>query len=128
MKKWLFSFSVIIILFGILVALGYLKKGNDPSYEFIFLDALSLSGFFAILFSCFVWVSQEGAFDILIYGTKRFFKSFTKRREDDPFPKTFLEYVEIKREKPKLPVLPTVIVALVPIAIYIILRILGIHC
>ncbi|MFA6611711.1 MAG: DUF3899 domain-containing protein [Bacilli bacterium] len=128
MKKWLFSFSVIIILFGILVALGYLKKGNDPSYEFIFLDALSLSGFFAILFSCFVWVSQEGAFDILIYGTKRFFKSFTKRREDDPFPKTFLEYVEIKREKTKLPVLPTMIVALIPITIYIILRMLGIHC
>ncbi len=128
MKKWIFSFCVITILFGFLVSLGYMKKRYDPSYEFIFLDALSLSGFIAILSSCFLWVYQEGAFDILIYGTKKFFKSFTKQKENDPLPKTFIEYVETRRDKKKLPILPTIVVALIPITIYIILRLLEINC
>lgn len=128
MKKWIFSFCIVSILFGALVAIGYIKKGYDPNYEFIFLDALSLSGFFAILFACFIWVSQEGAFDMLIYGTKKFLKSFTRKKEDDPFPKTFIEYVEIRRGKTKLPILPTIVVAFIPITIYIILRLLEIDC
>lgn len=128
MKKWIFSFSSVTLLFVLLVILGYIKKGYDPKYEYIFLDALSLSGFIAILFSCFLWVSQEGAFDILVYGTKIFFRSFTRKKEDDPFPKTFIEYVDIKRDKTKLPVLPTMIVALIPIAIYVVLRLFEINC
>ncbi len=128
MKKWIFSFCVITIMFGLLVVLGYMKKKYDPSYEFIFLDALSLSGFIAILVSCFIWVSQEGAFDILIYGTKKFLKSFSRQKENDPLPKTFIEYVQIRRDKTKLPILPTIVVAFIPIIIYIILRLLGIDC
>ena len=128
MKKWIFSFCVITILFGFLVSLGYMNKRYDPSYEFIFLDALSLFGFIAILSSCFLWVYHEGAFDILIYGTKKFFKSFTNQKKNDPLPKTVIEYVETRRDKKKLPILPTIVVALIPITIYIILRLLEINC
>ena len=128
MKKWIFSASAVVILFGILVGIGYMKKEYNPNYQYIYLDALSLSGFLAILFACFIWVTQEGTFDMLIYGTKKFIKIFTGKRENDPFPKTYLEYVETKRGKTKLPVLPTIIIALIPLVIYFILRYLEIDC
>lgn len=126
MKKWLIPIGIEIILFVMFLINNYAKLEFNPDYKYIFMDALGTSSFILLLFASFVWVTQEGTFDILIYGTKKFFRYiFNPRSENNR--QTYLEYVEEKRDSKKLPILPSIIVSLVPLITYIILAIIGLE-
>lgn len=65
-------------------------------------DSFFVSGLLVMLFWILIYLSQEGAFDIIVYGTKKFFNYLLKRHpEDSSLPKTYYDYVSLKREKKK---------------------------
>lgn len=126
MKKWIIPICIEIILFVMFLINNYAKLEFNPEYKYIYMDALGTSGIILLLFSGFIWVTQEGTFDILIFGTKKFFRYiFNPKSENNK--QTYLEYVEERRETKKLPIIPSIIVSLVPLITYIILAIIGLE-
>ena len=65
-------------------------------------DSFSLGGLLPILFWLLVWVSEKGAFDLIVYSVRKLF-SFTFRihPEKSNLPPTYADYVAIKKDKRK---------------------------
>ena len=65
-------------------------------------DSFSLGGLLPILFWLLVWVSEKGAFDLIVYSVRKLF-SFTFRihPEKSNLPPTYADYVAIKKAKRK---------------------------
>lgn len=64
----------------------------------VFADAFTVSGILNMLFFLLVILAREGAFDMIVYGTKRFFIFiFKKNPEESSHPRTYFDYVVQKR-------------------------------
>ena len=120
--KWIIPLAIEIILFGLFLLAGYKHNELDPAYKYIYINALGSSGLIMLLFSLFIFVTQEGVFDIVIYGTKKFFKYLLSSRRDENR-QTYIEYVEEKRDRKKVNLWPSIIISLLPLVIYFILTI-----
>lgn len=65
-------------------------------------DSLAIAGLLCLLFWALVWVSEEGAFDIIVYGTRKFLAYlFRPHPEQGTLPKTYYDYVMERRAKPR---------------------------
>lgn len=64
----------------------------------IYADGFFVSGILTTLFYILVLLSHAGAFDFLVYSTKKFFSFIFKRKVDETkLPASYYEYVVLKR-------------------------------
>lgn len=80
--------------------------GNSLDYQAnklrIYGDSFFVSGITTTLFYCLVLLSNAGAFDMLVYGVRKFFNYIFRRKLDESkLPKTYYDYVILKRGKKK---------------------------
>ena len=89
------------IICGVIVGLldVYSKGVSFTEYTIrVFADAFTVSGILNMLFFLLVILAREGAFDMIVYGTKRFFIFiFKKKPEESSLPRTYFDYVVQKR-------------------------------
>ena len=89
------------IICGVIVGLldVYSKGVSFTEYAIrVFADAFTVSGILNMLFFLLVVLAREGAFDMIVYGTKRFFIFiFKKKPEESSLPRTYFDYVVQKR-------------------------------
>lgn len=89
------------IICGVIVGLldVYSKGVSFTEYAIrVFADAFTVSGILNMLFFLLVILAREGAFDMIVYGTKRFFIFiFKKKPEESSLPRTYFDYVVQKR-------------------------------
>ena len=89
------------IICGVIVGLldVYSKGVSFTEYTIrVFADAFTVSGILNMLFFLLVILAREGAFDMIVYGTKRFFIFiFKKNPEESSLPRTYFDYVVQKR-------------------------------
>lgn len=99
------AFVVEVIVCILVILLDVYAKGlNFKDYIYtIFGDGFFVSGILGILFWLLVVVAQAGAFDMLVYGCRKFFNYiFRKHPEDTNLPSTYYDYVTLKHaKKPK---------------------------
>ncbi len=99
------AFIVEVIICVLVILLDIFVKGlNFQKYTFtIFGDGLFVSGILGVLSWLLVVVTQAGAFDMLVYGCRKFFNYiFRKHPEDSNLPATYYDYVTLKHaKKPK---------------------------
>lgn len=121
MKKWIVPNVFAIIIFGVLALI--LSKRESLYVGSIFVDAFMITGAFLLMGAGIVAIDQEGTFDILSYGVKKIARFF-KKNMDDNFPKSYQEYVEMRRGQKKIMLYPTVLVGagylLIGLIIYLI--------
>ena len=104
-----------IVTIVLLVVIGVMRyefayRGTDKkALEFI-ADITSTAGFIGLLFWMIAYVSSKGAFDIIIYGTKKMVFAIFRKNPRSGLPRTYAEYVEIQREKDKAIHLPFLII------------------
>lgn len=94
-------FSVLSVLSALLVIENLsLNFANDAFH--ILSDAFFIPGILGLCFWLLLYASQEGAFDIFSYGIRKFVNyTFRKHPEETSLPKTYFDYVTLKREKKK---------------------------
>ena len=89
------------IICGVIVGLldVYSKGVSFTEYAIrVFADAFTVSGILNMLFFLLVILAREGAFDMIVYSTKRFFIFiFKKNPEESSLPRTYFDYVVQKR-------------------------------
>lgn len=69
----------------------------------ILTDAFTISGGLMLLFYLLVFVSDEGAFDMISYSIQLVWVvTFHKNVRETRLPKNYAEYRELKRNKPRL--------------------------
>ena len=89
------------IICGVIVGLldVYSKGVSFTEYTIrVFADAFTVSGILNMLFFLLVILAREGAFDMIVYSTKRFFIFiFKKNPEESSLPRTYFDYVVQKR-------------------------------
>jgi len=110
MKKWIVPNVFAIIIFGVLALI--LSKRESLYAGSIFVDAFMITGAFLWMGAGIVYINQEGAFDIVIYGVKRIVRIFKKYVDDDS-PKSYYEYVDTRRGQKKIILYPTILVGTV---------------
>jgi nitrate reductase NapE component len=65
-------------------------------------DAFGVSGLSAFCFWGLMWVAGEGAFDMIVYSVRKVFNvTFQHLIRNPKLPKTYTEYVELRRQKKK---------------------------
>lgn len=94
--------STVIIIIGVVVGLmryEFAYKGtNKKALEFLG-DVISVTGLFGLMFWLIAFVASKGAFDMIAYGTKKMFYAIFKKNPRAGLPRTYAEYVELKRSK-----------------------------
>ncbi len=99
--SFLFSVALFAGTFCIEV-LGPLElTWNENKYR-VLSDSFFVGGSLPILFWLLVWVSEKGAFDMIVYGVRKVFSfTFRIKPEKSNLPPTYADYVEMKRSKQK---------------------------
>jgi len=98
----LVSFGVIVIFCVVTGVLDVYSRGVSFSLKpgTVFADAFSIGGGICVLFWALIWVSQKGAFDIIVYSVGRMIDViFRLHEENQKMPKNFGDYVLAKRGK-----------------------------
>ena len=93
-----------LICVGVILIDVFVKELNFKDNGLtIFGDGFFVAGVLCVLFWLLVVVSQAGAFDMLVYGCRKFFiYIFRKHPEDSNLPATYYDYVMLKhKNKPK---------------------------
>lgn len=63
-------------------------------------DAFGVSGLFCFSLWMLVWLSDEGAFDIIVYGVRKVFNvTFQHMMRNSSLPDSYVDYVAMKRAK-----------------------------
>lgn len=63
-------------------------------------DAFGVSGLFCLSLWMLVWLSGEGAFDMIVYGVRKVFNvTFEHLMQNSTLPESYAEYVAMKRAK-----------------------------
>ena len=102
-----FIISLIICAFiaGLIIIqeLYGLNRNFNDNLNIILCDAFSISGLLLCLFYILCYVSDEGAFDIIAYSVQLVWvMTFHRNVRETKLPKTYAEYRQLKREKPRL--------------------------
>lgn len=117
MKKWIAPNVIALILLAVLVLL---LRGKETLYQgSYFVDAFSISGFFLLIGTGFVYVNTHGVFDIVVYGVKKIIYAVKKKPDD--FPNSYFEYNDMRKERDKIILWPAVVVGLIYIIIGLII-------
>lgn len=98
---------VINCLITFLVAMTRISNYPSDNIDYLvsFTDGFTVSGGLMSLFYLLVFVSDEGAFDIISYSIQLVWNvTFHKSVKDTKLPKTYAEYRALKRSKPRLDV------------------------
>ena len=67
-------------------------------------DSFSVAGVLTALFWCLGWASSKGAFDLLVYSTRKMLSfMFRWHPENSNLPSTYADYVEMKHGGEKKP-------------------------
>lgn len=78
------------------------NRNFSKEYLIILTDGFTISGGLMCLFYLLVFVSDEGAFDIITYSVKLVWNvTFHKNVRETNLPRTYAEYRELKRSKPR---------------------------
>jgi len=97
LKKFIFPGIIAIVVWSLLF---FLRMGET----YYALEAFWITGIFLLLQALIYWVSNEGAFYIIVWGVGKIIDMF---RKTPKYPMSYFEYVEAKRENRKLDVWPT---------------------
>lgn len=99
MKKYIVT-SIVGLVFAALIIFSKNIFGQTDSQTVfhILCDAFFVPGVCITCFGLLVFSSNEGTFDMLVYGTKKFFDLFKKDNSNEKH-KTFYEYREAQRER-----------------------------
>jgi hypothetical protein len=63
-------------------------------------DAFGVAGLFGVSLWMLVWLSTEGAFDIIVYGVRKVFNvTFQHMMANSTLPDSYADYVAMKRAK-----------------------------
>lgn len=100
MKKFIYP-SVVAIVVWAMIFFG--KMGEDN----YIIDSIWVSGLIVLLLALLIWTTQEGAFDSIRWGFGKMFDMFRKTPKYDM---KYIEYVEMKKEKEKTKVWPSLVV------------------
>ena len=99
-----------IISIALFLVLFFARYGIDHYV----CDSFFVTGFILVLFGGMIFVSNNGTFNLITYGTKKFIGLFKK---ESNFKLKYHEYVLLQEEKEKADVWPTLVVGLVYLAI-----------
>lgn len=105
MKRTILEYSittgVCLVLAFIICAISgiFSAEGLFRVYEYL-CDGFFISGVLALSMGVLAFVHNNGVFDMLIYGFKRFFSLFKKNPKEQKYA-TFYDYSVAKAERPK---------------------------
>ena len=121
MKKKILEYSITffacaLLSFILLVIKGVFDNPEMKTLMHYFVDSLFVPGVLCFAFGILVLASNGGAFDLIIYGTIRFFSLF-KRDPTKVKYKTYYDYHIARAERPKTEFLFLLIVGLLYIAV-----------
>lgn len=108
-KKFFLRFFLSFFIAGALFAttfcieyFGPLELNWTNNKYRILSDSFFIGGLMPILFWLLVWVSEKGAFDLIVYSVRKVFSfAFRIHPEKSNLPPTYADYVEQKRAKNK---------------------------
>lgn len=105
--SWIIAFVITGAIFGIIILIQTGGKGytwdTKPSTYLILINAFTISAVIMILMWLLVIVSNNGVFDMIGYSVKLVWTvTFHRNVRDTKLPRTFAEYREIKRGKPRV--------------------------
>lgn len=103
LKKFIFPGILTIIIWSLL----FFLRMKEPYYA---LDAFWLTGIFLLLQALIYWVTNEGVFNAINWGFGKIIDLF---RAVPKVPMKYFEYVEAKRDKPKLSVWPSFTIGII---------------
>lgn len=128
-KRLVISYLVsagIVVTIGVIFALllyFFQYKGTEKSALQYWADVISVTGAVSVLVWLFVLVTSLGAFDMIIYGTRKMFNAIFRRNPRSGLPRTYTEYVESKHEKERNNYWPFLFISLGILVVGIILLI-----
>ena len=96
------TFIVTGLIMGLILLISFTAVSELTKEVVIvgWIDALTLSGIFMLLFYLLNLLSREGAFDILAYSFKLvWYNTFYRSIKETKLPRTYREYRELKRGK-----------------------------
>lgn len=98
-----FVINVLIALIIGLIQIYVLNRSLQDNCLLILTDSFTMSGLLMCLYYLIVFVSDEGAFDIISYSVQLVWNvTFHKNVRETNLPSTFAEYKQMKRAKPRL--------------------------
>lgn len=93
-----FFVSFLLTLFTILIEIYVNGLDYESEKLRIYADGFFVSGILTTLFYILILLSHAGAFDFLVYSMKKFFSYIFKIKVDETkLPKTYYDYVVLKR-------------------------------
>ena len=103
MKRRIIEYSVtfsicLIIAFLIMLSKKVFWQEEAKTVYHILTDSFFASGVFMTGFGLLVFATNEGSFDMLVYGIRKLFVLFKRNPENDKY-KTFYDYRQAQREK-----------------------------
>lgn len=111
------------VIFGLM--LYFLQyKGTEKTMLQYWADVISVTGAVSVLIWLFALVASYGAFDMIVYGTRKMFNAIFRRNPRSGLPRTYTEYVESKRDKEHNSYWPFLFVSLGILVVGIILLII----
>ena len=123
---YLVSAGIVItigVIFGLM--LYFLQyKGTEKTMLQYWADVISVTGAVSVLLWLFALVASYGAFDMIVYGTRKMFNAIFRRNPRSGLPRTYTEYVESKRDKEHNSYWPFLFVSLGILVVGIILLII----
>ena len=124
--SYLVSASIVItvgVIFG-LVLYFFQYKGTEKTMLQYWADVVSVTGAISVLMWLFVLMTSYGAFDMIVYGTRKMFNAIFRRNPRTGLPRTYTEYVESRREKERNKYWPFLFISLGILVVGIILLII----
>lgn len=107
-KGFIIGLIICLIINGLMAFLVSLIRISSLTteqidYLLVLTDGFTVSGGLMCLFYLLVFVSDEGAFDMLSYSIQLVWNvTFHKNVRETKLPKTYAEYRAMKRSKPRL--------------------------
>ena len=104
-KKMVISFIVALainvligVAFGLILYFASYRGTSKTALQY-WADVISVTGTIGVSMWLFALVTSFGAFDMIVYGTKKMFFAIFRRNPRSGLPRTYLEYVESKKDK-----------------------------
>ena len=104
-KKLIISYIVsasIVITLGVvfgLILYFFQYQGTEKTMLQYWADVVSVTGTMSVLLWLFILMTSYGAFDMIVYGTRKMFNAIFRRNPRTGLPRTYTEYVESRRDK-----------------------------
>ena len=124
--SYVVSASIVLVLgviFGLILYFFQYKDTEKTTLQY-WADVVSVTGAMGVLMWLFILMTSYGAFDMIVYGTRKMFNAIFRRNPRTGLPRTYTEYVESRREKEHDNYLPFLFISLGILVVGIILLII----